>query len=196
MTYCLRPLSLTHYLPLDAVLGLPDTADPRDILNAYVAASFKCHPDIDPFSMNRLQKMQIFQEIGDAYYTLSHDSRRRAYIASNREKGYSLGNSDSSLEERQPLYLCQFLIATDAKLKGKSTWTLVGAMSGAVSGFIVGGPVGAGVGAAMIAVAGSVRDIQGKSLLQVYQEFTWEEKLKFLKDLIMSQGDQLALAVA
>lgn len=176
--------------------GIPDTADPRDILNAYVAASFNCHPDIDPFSMNRLQKMQIFQEIGDACYTLSHDGRRRAYIASNREKGYSLGNSDSSLEERQPLYLCQFLIATDAKLKGKSTWTLVGAMSGAVSGFIVGGPVGAGVGTAMIAVAGSVRDIQGKSVLQVYQEFTWEEKLKFLKDLIMSQGDQLALAVA
>ena len=92
------------------------------------------------------------------------------------------------------MYLCQFLVVTDTKLKGKSIWTLVGAVSGAVSGFVVGGPMEAGVGAAVIAVAGSVRDIQGKSVLQVYQEFTWEEKLKFLKDLILSQGDQLALA--
>jgi len=57
------------------ILGVPKTATPTEIKQAYRQLSFKFHPDRnkDPHAQS------IFQSIGEAYETLSDPSKRRHY---------------------------------------------------------------------------------------------------------------------
>ncbi|KKY27029.1 putative dnaj domain containing protein [Phaeomoniella chlamydospora] len=62
------------------VLDIPPTATPQQIRDAYKKAALKSHPDRVPVdSPERSTRTRKFQQINDAYYTLSDATRRRDY---------------------------------------------------------------------------------------------------------------------
>ncbi|CAK47317.1 uncharacterized J domain-containing protein C63.13 [Aspergillus awamori] len=64
------------------ILGVSPKATQQEIRNAYKRESLKSHPDRVPVdSPERAARTRKFQEISDAYYTLSDVSRRREYDA-------------------------------------------------------------------------------------------------------------------
>lgn len=58
------------------ILGIQPSADQQQIKKAYRALAFKYHPDTNPD--NQYAEAQ-FKEIQEAYATLSHPNRRKAY---------------------------------------------------------------------------------------------------------------------
>ncbi|RAK98348.1 putative DnaJ chaperone (Caj1) [Aspergillus ibericus CBS 121593] len=70
------------------VLGVSSSATQQEIRNAYKRESLKSHPDRVPVdSPDRPARTRKFQEINDAYYTLSDVSRRREYDATRMAGG-------------------------------------------------------------------------------------------------------------
>ncbi|RAH72699.1 PMM-domain-containing protein [Aspergillus aculeatinus CBS 121060] len=70
------------------VLGVSPKATQQEIRNAYKRESLKSHPDRVPAdSPERPARTRRFQEINDAYYTLSDISRRRDYDATRLADG-------------------------------------------------------------------------------------------------------------
>lgn len=73
-----------------ALLGVPQTATPQQIRDAYKRAALKTHPDRVPSdSPERASRTKKFQLINDAYYTLSDATRRRNYDAARRTYGFN-----------------------------------------------------------------------------------------------------------
>lgn len=65
-----------------AILSIPSTATAQQIRDAYKKAALKSHPDRVPSdSPERPARTKKFQQINDAYYTLSDPTRRRDYDA-------------------------------------------------------------------------------------------------------------------
>ncbi|CAD6448315.1 687ac2e0-5c11-4532-9d4c-ca559ac7424c [Sclerotinia trifoliorum] len=86
-------------LPSDyyAVLGISSTATQQQIRDAYKKAALKSHPDRVPSdSPERGERTRKFQQINDAYYTLSEPSRRRDYDAARSYHGFGSGASTAS----------------------------------------------------------------------------------------------------
>ncbi|EDO02133.1 hypothetical protein SS1G_04609 [Sclerotinia sclerotiorum 1980 UF-70] len=86
-------------LPSDyyAVLGISSTATQQQIRDAYKRAALKSHPDRVPSdSPERAERTRKFQQINDAYYTLSEPSRRRDYDAARSYHGFGSGASTAS----------------------------------------------------------------------------------------------------
>ncbi|KAF2766005.1 DnaJ-domain-containing protein [Teratosphaeria nubilosa] len=72
-------------IPVDyyASLEIPSTASQQQIRDAYKKAALRHHPDRVPAdSPERATRTKKFQQINDAYYTLSDPTRRRDYDAS------------------------------------------------------------------------------------------------------------------
>ncbi|PWY76186.1 DnaJ-domain-containing protein [Aspergillus heteromorphus CBS 117.55] len=70
------------------VLGVSPSANQQEIRSAYKRESLKSHPDRVPAdSPERPARTRKFQEINDAYYTLSDASRRREYDARRMAEG-------------------------------------------------------------------------------------------------------------
>jgi hypothetical protein len=156
------------------VLGIPKTDNLRAILQAFVEKSQQCHPDRPESNPSDLR---LFQEIGDAYYTLSNNQRREEYTDSDRKIQFVLADLGSTPEEGQRLYLQQFLIAMDANTKNRNHfWTIVGTVGGSLGGLVIGGPLGAGVGAVVGSQCGVVQDTTGKNIVELYQSYTPKQK--------------------
>ncbi|KAL9068928.1 MAG: hypothetical protein Q9157_006343 [Trypethelium eluteriae] len=67
------------------ILSISSTATPQQIRDAYKKAALKYHPDRVPAdSPERAIRTKQFQQINDAYYTLSDPTRRRDYDAARR----------------------------------------------------------------------------------------------------------------
>jgi curved DNA-binding protein CbpA len=68
-----------------AILSIPSTSSPQQIRDAYKKAALKSHPDRVPSdSPERPARTKKFQQINDAYYTLSDPARRQDYDAARR----------------------------------------------------------------------------------------------------------------
>ncbi|KAJ5672392.1 hypothetical protein N7507_001519 [Penicillium longicatenatum] len=64
------------------ILGVSQDATQQQIRTAYKRESLKCHPDRVPAdSPERPARTRKFQEVNDAYFTLSDPGRRREYDA-------------------------------------------------------------------------------------------------------------------
>ncbi|KAF4163304.1 hypothetical protein CNMCM6936_000931 [Aspergillus lentulus] len=73
----------------DKILGVSTDATQQQIRNAYKRESLKSHPDRVPAdSPERPARTRRFQEINDAYYTLSDQTRRREYDALRAAEAY------------------------------------------------------------------------------------------------------------
>lgn len=89
-------------LPADyyATLEIPPTATQQQVRDAYKKAALKTHPDRVPTdSPERAARTRKFQQINDAYYTLSDPTRRRDYDAARTYHGFDTGASTAADEE-------------------------------------------------------------------------------------------------
>lgn len=91
--------------PMDyyKVLDIPPNATQQQVRDAYKKQALKSHPDRVPSdSSERPARTKKFQQINDAYYTLSDPSRRRDYDSARSYHGFpdtSAGASDPEEEE-------------------------------------------------------------------------------------------------
>ncbi|KAJ6153365.1 hypothetical protein N7497_007684 [Penicillium chrysogenum] len=77
-------------------LGIAQDATQQQIRNAYKRESLKSHPDRVPVdSPERPSRTRKFQEINDAYYTLSDPARRREYDAT---RAYQAAEEEAEAE--------------------------------------------------------------------------------------------------
>lgn len=189
------------------VLGISPTATQREIRDAYKKAALKTHPDrvstTDPTRPTRTRK---FQEVNDAYYTLSDRQRRRDYDEARHLSGKSSSSfSDSSgsrnntpppehaSEEWQQeqfgnvfeeMFQEEGVGAGEAPgNSGGYLYGIMGGVSGAALGFIVGSVPGMLAGAVAGNRLGAVRDAKGKSVYEVFQQLPQGDKAKILADL-------------
>ncbi len=75
-----------------AVLGLPKTADAKQIKSAYRKLARKYHPDVSP---NNAQAAEKFKEISEAYEVLSDEKKRKLYdqFGDNWEAASKVGDT-------------------------------------------------------------------------------------------------------
>ncbi|KAF1815971.1 DnaJ chaperone [Eremomyces bilateralis CBS 781.70] len=89
--------------PVDfyVALEIDPKATQQQIRDAYKKAALKHHPDRVPAdSPQRQTRTKKFQEINDAYYTLSDPTRRREYDAARAYHGFA----EEPAEEEVPQY--------------------------------------------------------------------------------------------
>lgn len=89
--------------PIDyyAILEISSTASQLEVRDAYKKAALKSHPDRVPSdSAERPARTKKFQQINDAYYTLSDPTRRRDYDAA-RTFHYETGAADEEIPRPQ-----------------------------------------------------------------------------------------------
>ncbi|KAI9704307.1 MAG: hypothetical protein M1836_007168 [Candelina mexicana] len=92
--------------PVDyyTILEITPNATQQQVRDAYKRAALKSHPDRVPVdSPERPARTKKFQQINDAYYTLSDPSRRRDYDSARSFHGFgSSGSSEEPADEEIP----------------------------------------------------------------------------------------------
>jgi len=85
--------------PVDyyAILEIDSKATQQQVRDAYKKAALRHHPDRVPSdSPERTARTRKFQQINDAYYTLSDATRRRDYDSARQYHGFASGTAASS----------------------------------------------------------------------------------------------------
>ncbi|KAF2842768.1 DnaJ chaperone [Patellaria atrata CBS 101060] len=193
-------------------LEVESKATQQQIRDAYKRQALKHHPDRVPTdSPERQQRTKRFQQINDAYYTLSDPTRRRDYDAARTfasgpsDKDTSTGGSfpfssffgggRTQAHEQEEFSNEQFgsvfedmlreegmAEGSDATPTGKF-WSMVGGLSGGAMGFIVANLPGALAGAVAGNRLGAIRDARGKSVYSVFQELPQSDKARLLSEM-------------
>lgn len=173
--------------------------------------SLKSHPDRVPAdSPERLTRTKKFQDINEAYYTLSDPKRRSEYdsiyvdeedIETEEEiprRGFPWssfgfgGNRDDRDSEQFGSVFEEMLreegLAEEDGQGGrnrptKKFWALVGGVSGGAMGFIVGNFPGALAGAVAGNRLGAIRDAKGKSVYEVFLDLPTPDRTRLLSEL-------------
>ncbi|KAF2683485.1 DnaJ-domain-containing protein [Lentithecium fluviatile CBS 122367] len=89
----------------DKVLEVDSKATQQQIRDAYKKAALKHHPDRVPSdSPERTARTKKFQQVNDAYYTLSDPTRRRDYDSARSYSSFTgtTATPDSEFEEEIP----------------------------------------------------------------------------------------------
>ncbi|KAJ5947021.1 hypothetical protein N7466_000036 [Penicillium verhagenii] len=196
------------------ILGVSHDATQQQIRTAYKRESLKCHPDRVPAdSPERPARTRKFQEVNDAYYTLSDPGRRREYDAtrayeaeaeeeipqggsggfpwssfgfgSREDHGDRDSNQFGSVFEEM---LREEGLAEDGEGGQRSRpnsrfWAVVGGVSGGALGFIVGNFPGGLAGAVAGNRLGAVRDAKGKSVYEVFLDLPQPNRTQLLSEL-------------
>jgi DnaJ-class molecular chaperone len=90
--------SSSSHIDYYKTLDIPPSATTQQIRDAYKRAALKSHPDrVAADSPERPARTRKFQQINDAYYTLSEPSRRRDYDAA-RTFHFEAGEEDAGDE--------------------------------------------------------------------------------------------------
>ncbi|KAK6529041.1 hypothetical protein TWF694_004261 [Orbilia ellipsospora] len=176
-----------------AILGVSASATQEEIRKAYKVESLKTHPDrVAVNDPSRPERTRKFQQVQEAYFTLSDSARRRDYDAS---RSYNPPRGSSHWQEAQFGDIFEEMMrdeglqdADDPEARKKGTnrfYGIVGGVSGAALGFIVANFPGMLAGAVAGNRLGAVRDAKGKSVYEVFQELPQSEKAKLLSDLAM-----------
>ncbi|KAL4930609.1 phosphomannomutase SEC53 [Aspergillus undulatus] len=195
---------------IDKVLGVSPDATQREIRTAYKRESLKSHPDRVPEgSPEKAARTRKFQEINDAYYTLSDGSRRREYDSRRTFEQESDGEEEvprpdggfwssfgfGSSTDREERTNEQFGSAFEEMLREEGMdsdgsqrsnshfWSIVGGASGGALGFIVANAPGAIAGAVAGNRLGAVRDARGKSVYEVFLELPANTRAQLLSQL-------------
>ena len=86
-------MSSDSHIDYYKILDIASTATSQQIRDAYKRAALKSHPDRVPVdSPERAARTKKFQQINDAYYTLSEPNRRRDYDAA---RAFHFGEDDA-----------------------------------------------------------------------------------------------------
>ncbi|KAI4259438.1 MAG: hypothetical protein LQ352_000746 [Teloschistes flavicans] len=103
------------------VLDISPSATHQQIRDAYKKQALKSHPDRVPSdSSERPARTKKFQQINDAYYTLSDPSRRRDYDSARSYHGFSSRTAEDSDPEEEEIP------HQDAPPKGGFPWSSFG----------------------------------------------------------------------
>ncbi|KAL5363777.1 eukaryotic phosphomannomutase-domain-containing protein [Aspergillus floccosus] len=176
--------------------------------------SLKSHPDrVSVDSPERPARTRKFQEISDAYYTLSDKTRRDEYDAKLRAQeateepqgmpgGFPWSSFGFGTEDRERRASEQFgsvfeemlreegLASDETDENGRPRarptsrfWSIVGGVSGGALGFIVGNAPGAIAGAVAGNRLGAIRDVKGKSVYEVFLELPQSDRGRLLSEL-------------
>ena len=182
--------------PLLALSKIPPIA-----LRSYVhthrpqtRTALKTHPDrVSATDPTRPARTRKFQEVNDAYYTLSDNQRRKDYDEARRYASSSGAYSEpepprghASAEWQNEQFgnvfeemLHEEGLAGEADASGGGRlYGIVGGISGAALGFIVGNVPGLLAGAVAGNRLGAVRDAKGKSVYEVFQQLPQSDKAK------------------
>ncbi|KAL8857038.1 MAG: hypothetical protein Q9178_006443 [Gyalolechia marmorata] len=102
------------------ILEISPSATQQQVRDAYKKQALKSHPDRVPSdSPERPARTKKFQQINDAYYTLSDPTRRRDYDSARSYHGFPDGSAeDSDPEEEIP--------RPDASGRGGFPWSSFG----------------------------------------------------------------------
>ncbi|KAI5838926.1 DnaJ domain-containing protein [Morchella snyderi] len=187
------------------ILSVAPTATQQQVREAYKRAALQSHPDrVSHTDPSRAARTKKFQQVNDAYYTLSDPGRRRDYDAT---RAYQRANSPlhtpppphpgAHWEDAQFSDVFEEMMRDEgfaaaaaggeatatAPRGGKSLWGIVGGLSGGALGFIVANVPGLVAGAVAGNRLGAVRDAKGKSVYEVFQELPQSDRAKLLSDL-------------
>ncbi|KAJ6092925.1 hypothetical protein N7486_008214 [Penicillium sp. IBT 16267x] len=195
------------------ILSVSQDATQQQIRTAYKRESLKCHPDRVPAdSPERPARTRKFQEINDAYYTLSDPGRRREYDATRAYEaeevdeevpqggtgGFWSSFGFGNREDREERDSNQFGSVFEEMLReeglaedgegGRSRptsrfWAVVGGVSGGALGFIVGNFAGGLAGAVAGNRLGAIRDAKGKSVYEVFLDLPQPNRTQLLSEL-------------
>ncbi|EFR01716.1 hypothetical protein MGYG_04719 [Nannizzia gypsea CBS 118893] len=194
-----------------ALLEIPPDATNQELRAAYKKAALKYHPDRVPIdSPERAERTKKFQQVNDAYYTLSDKNRRSAYTtAYNTKTGYFKNayapppQSDEYSAEQFSDFFEEMLRENgmmgggrggvgaedsgseryDLNVSGAWFWSIMGAIGGAILGFIIANTVGMVAGMVVGNRIGAIRDREGRSVYSVYQELPASDRMKLLGQL-------------
>ncbi|KAJ5217554.1 Heat shock protein DnaJ [Penicillium citrinum] len=195
------------------ILGISQDATQQQIRTAYKRESLKSHPDRVPAdSPERSQRTKKFQEINDAYYTLSDPTRRReydsarAYATAEEEvddevpggstpggfpwSSFGFGGQDERDSNQFGSVFEEMMreegMAEDENGRSRPTskfWAVVGGVSGGALGFIVGNFPGALAGAVAGNRLGAIRDAKGKAVYEVFLDLPQPDRTRLLSEL-------------
>ncbi|KAL1920455.1 uncharacterized protein VTP21DRAFT_832 [Calcarisporiella thermophila] len=179
------PESLPDYY---AILNIPETATADRIRDAYKREALLTHPDRHP-NLSEDEARARFQQIADAYFTLSDPARRQRYDQARRRNraapSADAGDIGGTWRQQQANAervfgdVFQDLLAPEVE-RPQWIWTPLGAICGAVIGFIIGNLPGAILGGVGGAKLGTIRDNKGKSVYAAFQQLSREQKSALL----------------
>lgn len=163
-------------------------------------------------SPERPARTKKFQDLNDAYFTLSDPDRRREYDATrtyqeaeeevNGESpsggaggfswsSFGFGNRDERDANQfgsvfEEMLREEGLAEEDESRRSRPTsrfWSVVGGVSGGALGFIVGNFAGALAGAVAGNRLGAIRDAKGKSVYEVFLDLPQPDRARLLSEL-------------
>ncbi|KAJ1809660.1 hypothetical protein LPJ56_004504, partial [Coemansia sp. RSA 2599] len=134
-----------------ALLGVSPTATAEEIRTAYMKKAVKTHPDRN----SSPTATQEFQQLADAYYTLS-DAERRADYDRDRPRNTAHADAENVFGD-----VFEDLLRPEV-VSNTSFWATLGLVSGAVLGFILANLPGAFIGGFAGKKLGAVRDSTGR----------------------------------
>ncbi|KAM5471284.1 hypothetical protein MauCBS54593_003624 [Microsporum audouinii] len=192
------------------LLGIDPSATDKEVREAYKKAALKYHPDRVPAdSPERAERTKKFQQVNDAYYTLSDKNRRGAYTTAHSTKYFKGAyatppQSDEYSAEQFGSMFEEMLrengmmgggrggVGANTKVEGEKFdlrangrwfWSIMGAIGGAILGFIIANFTGMVAGTVAGNRIGAIRDREGKSVYAVYQELPASDRTRLLGQL-------------
>ncbi|KAJ2000203.1 hypothetical protein GGI04_004242 [Coemansia thaxteri] len=155
-----------------AILGVSRSASRDDIRSAYMKKAVQVHPDRNS-SPNATRE---FQDLADAYYTLSDPARRAEYDRTHkRTRGADADDVFGDVFED--------LLRPEVGADGEASstwWATLGMVSGATLGLIVANVPGAVVGGFAGRKLGAIRDSTGRPVYDSFRELPHARKLQVL----------------
>ncbi|KAJ1895721.1 hypothetical protein LPJ66_004415 [Kickxella alabastrina] len=152
-----------------SILSVSPSATADEIRTAYMKKAVKVHPDRNTSPT----ATQDFQQLADAYYTLSDRTRRTAYDSA-RPTAAPHADADNVFGD-----VFEDLLRPEVQ-GGSSLWGILGLISGAALGFILGNVPGALVGGFAGKKLGAVRDNTGRPVYDSFKELPHARKLQVL----------------
>ncbi|KAG0255345.1 hypothetical protein DFQ27_006307 [Actinomortierella ambigua] len=177
-----------------ALLKVPETATADEIREGYKREALRTHPDRatqpgpngeEP--LTRAEATALFQQVADAYYTLSDPHRRREYDQARRTQqaryAWTEGHAGEHTEpDRVFVNVFEALLRPEIE-NPKYFYSPIGMASGAALGFICGGLPGMMVGGYAGQKLGQVRDNKGVSVLEAFSRLEQAQRMAILAAL-------------
>ncbi|KAJ2497880.1 hypothetical protein GGH96_004758 [Coemansia sp. RSA 1972] len=157
------------------LLGVKPTATEAEIRTAYMKKALSVHPDRNPSP----SATREFQQVADAYYTLSDPSRRSTYDQSHaRTSADTHADADSVFGD-----VFSDMLHNEVNPNAGTLWSTLGMIGGSILGFILANIPGAFVGAFAGRQLGKVRDRTGRAVYDSFKELPHARKAQVLAAL-------------
>ncbi|KAJ2476115.1 hypothetical protein IWW56_005093 [Coemansia sp. RSA 2131] len=160
------------------LLGVSSTASEAEIRTAYMKKALSAHPDRNPSPT----ATQEFQQIADAYYTLSDPMRRSTYDQS-RPRSKAHADSHADAESVFGDVFSDMLHEEVGSAQSGTLWSTLGMVGGSILGFILANIPGAFIGAFAGCQIGKVRDRTGRAVYDSFKELPHARKAQVLAAL-------------